>query len=152
MNQVLRLYKNTKDVEFNPTYTITYNPERTKLTVPYTLSALQKAGEKLVKTTQTAADTTQTSTQGAKDTTQSTTQRDADTTQTSEGTTQSLTEMQNAILSILREEPTLGRKDIAQKIEGITEDGVKYHLQKLQKLGILRREGGDYGGHWVILR
>jgi len=60
--------------------------------------------------------------------------------------------MQNAILSILREEPTLGRKDIAQKIEGITEDGVKYHLQKLQKLGILRREGGDYEGRWVIIR
>ncbi len=128
-------------VEFNPTYTITHNPERTKLTIPYTLAALQKAGEKLAKK---ALGTTQTTTQSKVCTTQTTTQSKA-------GTTQSLTEMQSTILNILRKEPTLGRKDIARKIEGITEDGVKYHLQKLQKLGILRRVGGNYGGRWIVI-
>lgn len=41
-----------KYVEFNPVYEITHNPDRTKLTIPYTIAALQKAGSKLVDTAQ----------------------------------------------------------------------------------------------------
>ena len=37
-------------------------------------------------------------------------------------------------------------------IGNITEDGIKYHTQKLQKMGVLRREGPDYGGKWVVLK
>lgn len=36
-----------KYVEFNPEYAISHNPDRTKLTIPYTIAALQKAGAKL---------------------------------------------------------------------------------------------------------
>lgn len=54
-----------KYVEFNPEYEITHNPDRTKLTIPYTIAALQKAGSKLVEQTTdsvqvTNSDTTET--------------------------------------------------------------------------------------------
>lgn len=51
-----------KYVEFNPEYEITRNPDRTKLTIPYTIAALQKAGSKLVDGVQVEnSDTTETS-------------------------------------------------------------------------------------------
>ena len=31
-----------------------------------------------------------------------------------------------------------------------TRDGIKYHINKLQNLGILKRVGPDKGGHWEI--
>lgn len=33
----------------------------------------------------------------------------------------------------------------------ITEDGVNYHLKRLQKSGLLRREGGRSSGRWLVL-
>ena len=35
-------------------------------------------------------------------------------------------------------------------INDITENGVKYHLQKLQKQGVIKRVGADKGGYWEI--
>ncbi|MDE6652751.1 MAG: hypothetical protein K2K08_10190, partial [Paramuribaculum sp.] len=51
----------------------------------------------------------------------------------------------------LKKNPSLSRKQLAQLIPTITEDGVKYHLSKLQERGIIRRIGPDKGGHWEIL-
>ncbi|MBI5096939.1 MAG: winged helix-turn-helix domain-containing protein, partial [Nitrospirae bacterium] len=43
------------------------------------------------------------------------------------------------------------KSDITQKelaaIIGITEDGVKYHITRLRKKGLLKRIGPDKGGH-----
>ena len=58
---------------------------------------------------------------------------------------------QKKIIQELMNNPKLGRKQLAQLIPGITEDGIKYHLSKLQKKGIIRRVGPDKGGHWEIL-
>lgn len=33
---------------------------------------------------------------------------------------------------------------------GKTRDGIKYHINKLQNLGILKRVGPDKGGYWEI--
>ena len=66
-------------------------------------------------------------------------------------TTQTLSEVQKAIVEILRENPSLNRKDLSTRVGNITEDGIKYHLKKLQKIGALRREGPDYGGRWIVL-
>ena len=73
---------------------------------------------------------------------------DESTTQT---TTQSTSNIQVIILEYIRNHPNASRKEIAAGINGITEDGVKYHLQKLQKQGIIKRVGADFGGHWEIL-
>jgi ATP-dependent DNA helicase RecG len=54
------------------------------------------------------------------------------------------------VLETLREHPTAGRVELAKIIGDITEDGVKYHLTKLKKQGVIRRIGPDKGGSWEI--
>jgi ATP-dependent DNA helicase RecG len=53
------------------------------------------------------------------------------------------------IVDLIRDDPEMTRKEMARAI-GITEDGVKYHLGKLRKKGIIKRVGGKKGGHWEI--
>ena len=54
------------------------------------------------------------------------------------------------ILDIIFENPSINRKELAQKIGNITEDGIKYHLTKLAKQGKLKRIGPDKGGRWQV--
>ena len=41
---------------------------------------------------------------------------------------------------------------MAINIVGITEDGVKYNLNKLKNNGIIERIGPAKGGYWKILK
>ena len=66
-----------------------------------------------------------------------------------EKTTQKTTQK---IILLLKENPTLGRKEIAEKLGGITESGVKYHLGKLVREGYIKRIGLAKGGHWEITK
>ncbi len=54
------------------------------------------------------------------------------------------------ILAILRQEPSASRREIAETLGDITENGVKYHLGKLKSAGIIQRIGSDKGGHWKV--
>lgn len=54
------------------------------------------------------------------------------------------------ILDAMRNNPDCSRETIAEAV-GITPDGVKYHIQRLQKAGRLRRVGPDKGGHWEVV-
>ena len=65
-----------------------------------------------------------------------------------QATTQETT--QEKILACIRAEPTITGKQMALKI-GITEDGVKYHLAKLKKAGIIRHLGPTRSGRWEVL-
>jgi ATP-dependent DNA helicase RecG len=56
------------------------------------------------------------------------------------------------ILDVLRENPQAGRKEIAEIIGDITEDGIKYHLEKLKAIGIIKRVGPAKGGYWEIIK
>ncbi len=71
---------------------------------------------------------------------------------TTQTTTQTLPEVQVAIIEYIHNHPNASRKEIAANINNITENGVKYHIQKLQKLGIIKRVGADFGGHWEIAK
>ncbi len=62
-------------------------------------------------------------------------------------TTQMTTQM---ILDLLSKDPTLSRSKLAQFINNITEDGIKYHLEKLKEEGKIRRSGGTRG-KWEII-
>lgn len=77
--------------------------------------------------------------------TQSTTQS------TTQYTTHKLSEAQNMILSYLREHPEATRAELNSHIEGITVDGIKYNLARLQELGLLKRVGSKRYGYWVVL-
>lgn len=54
------------------------------------------------------------------------------------------------ILDLLIENPNASRKELALMLENITEDGVKYHLNKLRKEKIITRVGPAKGGHWEV--
>lgn len=54
------------------------------------------------------------------------------------------------ILQIIKENPGITRKELSEIFE-ITTDGVKYHLQNMVREGIIRREGFDRSGKWIIL-
>lgn len=55
------------------------------------------------------------------------------------------------ILAFLRENPSVSRREIAGALEGVTEGGVRYHLDKLKEIGRLRRIGPDRGGRWEVI-
>ncbi len=58
---------------------------------------------------------------------------------------------QEKILELLRKNPLITRKEIAEILGGITKDGVKYYLNKLRMGNKIKRMGGSKGGYWKIL-
>jgi predicted HTH transcriptional regulator len=54
------------------------------------------------------------------------------------------------ILANISDNPMISISALAGEI-GITPDGVKWHLDKLKKQGIIKREGAKNGGHWKII-
>ena len=82
----------------------------------------------------------------------STTQKNGITTQKTQHTTQkTLNTTQKKILNYLKEHPHATRKDMAVVIGDITEDGIKFNIGKLQRYGLLKREGGRKSGTWVVI-
>ena len=65
-------------------------------------------------------------------------------------TVQKLTDTQIALIKFLKENPEITRKELAERIPNITENGIIYNLSRLQSIGILKRVGGRKLGHWVI--
>ena len=55
------------------------------------------------------------------------------------------------ILEQIQKDPYITRKELVKIIGNITEDGIKYHLRKLQKEGIIKRIGPAKGGHWEVV-
>ena len=56
------------------------------------------------------------------------------------------------IVAFLSGNPRASRREIAEVLRNITEDGVKYHLNKLKAAGRLQRIGPARGGHWRIVK
>jgi ATP-dependent DNA helicase RecG len=69
--------------------------------------------------------------------------------ETTRKTTQKTTQK---ILILLRENPNASRKELALMLGNISENGIKYHLNKLSKEKIITRIGPDKGGHWEIMK
>ncbi len=74
-----------------------------------------------------------------------TTQEDNKTTQETKDTTQEI------ILKLIKNLPEITQKELAEQI-GISLDGVKYHIQKMRRQGLIRHEGATKSGRWVILK
>jgi len=45
----------------------------------------------------------------------------------------------------------ISRSEMAKKLN-ITEGSLRHHLEQLKNAGIIRREGADKGGKWVIIK
>ncbi len=66
---------------------------------------------------------------------------------TTQKTTRKITQKTTQrILEILHESPQASRREIAEKLIDITEDGVKYQLDKMKKDGLIERIGPAKGG------
>jgi len=55
------------------------------------------------------------------------------------------------ILMQIRNNPNITRKELANVLN-LTSDGVKYHLQKMAKEGIIVRQGSNRNGYWEITK
>lgn len=64
---------------------------------------------------------------------------------------QKLTAIQKAIVTHLSDNPTAGRRELSECIDGLTEGKAQYHLRRLQKDGVIKRIGADRGGYWEVL-
>jgi ATP-dependent DNA helicase RecG len=62
-------------------------------------------------------------------------------------TTQIITEK---ILELIKQNPSISRTRLALELGNITEDGVKYHLDKMKEEGMIERVGGTRG-KWKVL-
>ena len=54
------------------------------------------------------------------------------------------------VVELMRSNPMISIEELAE-ICGITRDGINYHIKNLKKKGIVKRIGGDKGGHWEIM-
>ena len=82
---------------------------------------------------------------------ESTTQKRLNTTQKNEETTQKKVDTtQNRVLEYLRDHPQATRVEVSEALGGITEDGVKYAIARLQEKGLLERIGGRKQGEWIV--
>lgn len=69
---------------------------------------------------------------------------------TTQKTTQKkINNSQKKIIELIKENPSVTRKEMAEKI-GISADGIKYNLNKLKQTNILTRVGSDRSGTWKI--
>ena len=88
--------------------------------------------------------TTLKTTQKGEYTTQNTAQKNSSTTQ------KPISETAQKILDLLTDDPYLTRQSLAPILD-LTPDGVKYHLNKLQRDGYLERKEGRKTGRWIVL-
>jgi ATP-dependent DNA helicase RecG len=56
------------------------------------------------------------------------------------------------ILQILVRNHSFSRREIADALGNVSENGVKYHLERLKASGHIRRVGPDKGGRWEVLK
>ena len=67
-----------------------------------------------------------------------------------ESIVENLSAMQARIVKILWRNPNATAKSVSEEV-GIAPRNVQEHFRKLQAQGIIRRIGGDFGGHWEII-
>lgn len=142
---------------FSPMDDSTLDSQENEDTTQKEDSTTQKVDSNHPDTTQKDDSTTQKTDSKHSETTQkddSATQKTGsnypDTTQKDGSATRKLSVIQQRIVNYIKENPKAGRKELAEKIGGITENGIKYHLQRLRQIGIITRVGADRGGHWKI--
>lgn len=60
-----------------------------------------------------------------------------------------LAETARKIVEFIMEAPDITQKEIAQKIE-MSQNGIRYAMDKLKGRGILEREGATKKGKWIV--
>ena len=121
-------------VQKTPIYTITHNPDRTSLLIPFTQEALNNAGKNMVRKQQSTLQSTQSILQS----TQSTQSTDKD----------KLSETAQNILNLIRQNPQITYDEIAASL-GKARSGIARHLKSMQKNGFILPKNEE--GQWIVL-
>jgi ATP-dependent DNA helicase RecG len=58
-------------------------------------------------------------------------------------------EQERKIIKIMEKNPKITQRELAEKL-GLSEVGIRYHIDKLKKKGLLKRVGGKKEGHWEV--
>jgi len=66
-------------------------------------------------------------------------------------TARSQQETRELILASLKADPTISLRDMAEQT-GLPYGGLRHHLEKMREEGLIRREGSDKGGKWIVLK
>ncbi len=114
-----------------------------KVTIPF--NSLFKTTQENQNTTQENRDFTQETTQEDQNTTQETTQEN-----NLKANDKSLS-MEERIINLIKLNNKLTRKKIAQ-LMGLSEEGVKYYLNKMKKNGKIEHVGSTKSGYWNIIK
>ena len=61
-----------------------------------------------------------------------------------------LTERQHKILVLIKESPTITGKQMSETLS-VSQRTIERDLSALQKIGILKREGKDNDGIWILI-
>jgi ATP-dependent DNA helicase RecG len=58
---------------------------------------------------------------------------------------------QEKVLAQLRAQPFITRRELANKL-GLSDSGIKYHLEKLKAAGLIRHVGATKAGYWEVVK
>ena len=56
----------------------------------------------------------------------------------------------NKILALMLENPKITAEQIANNLENISAEGIRYHIRNLKKSGKIIREGSTKSGKWIV--
>ncbi|MDR1883211.1 MAG: putative DNA binding domain-containing protein [Prevotella sp.] len=62
------------------------------------------------------------------------------------------TDVESLILEIMKSNPSASRAEISKQLgNNLSEGGIRYYVEKMKQNNIIKREGPDKGGKWIIL-
>ncbi|PZW93871.1 ATP-binding protein [Lachnoanaerobaculum umeaense] len=71
---------------------------------------------------------------------------------TTKETTKEKNSIQEQIVLLMKDNPSITAEQIANEIKEITADGVRYHIRNLKAHGVIKREGSTKSGKWIVLK
>lgn len=72
--------------------------------------------------------------------------------ETTQETTKEKNSIQEQIVLLMKDNPSINAEQIANEIKEITADGVRYHIRILKTHGVIKREGSTKSGKWIVLK
>lgn len=72
--------------------------------------------------------------------------------ETTKETTKEKNNIQEQIVLLMKNNPSITAEQIANEIKEITADGVRYHIRNIKAHGIITREGSTKSGKWIVMK
>ncbi len=67
-----------------------------------------------------------------------------------DGTESGMKNTRHAVLDLIREDNSISISAISERLN-ITRSTIQKHIDNLRNDGLIRREGADKGGRWVVM-